>query len=131
VDLTSEYGQNYAIHSAWLRATFDGTPWTQPELYRAQSPITYISRVRTPVIMRYGGRSSTDDNIRQSYMLAQGFELYAGLRDTGVPVQFVLHPDQGHGIIDRDLYWDWVMRNIGWFDYWLLHEGTNPTADLR
>jgi hypothetical protein len=46
-------------------------------------------------------------------------------------VQFILHPDQGHGIIDRDLYWDWVMRNIGWFDYWLLHEGTNPTADLR
>jgi dienelactone hydrolase len=131
VDLTSEYGQNYAIHSAWLEATFDGTPWTRPERYRAQSPITYISRVRTPVIMRYGGCSSTDDDIRQSYMLAQGFELYAGLRDTGVPVQFILHPDQGHGIVDRDLYRDWVTRNLRWFDYWLLHEGTDPTADRR
>lgn len=125
VDLTSEYGQNYAIHSAWLKATFDGTPWTHPALYRSQSPITYISRVRTPVIMRYGGRGSTDDNIRQSYMLAQGFELYAGLRDAGVPVEFVLHPDQGHGITDRELYGDWVRRNIVWFNRWILNVRSN------
>jgi dipeptidyl aminopeptidase/acylaminoacyl peptidase len=129
VDLTSEYGQNYATHSAWLKATFDGTPWTQSSLYRAQSPITYITRVRTPVIMRYGGRSNTDDDIRQSYMLAQGFELYAGLRDSGVPVQFVLHPDQGHGIVDRELYWDWVGRNLRWFGYWVMREGTDPSAN--
>jgi dipeptidyl aminopeptidase/acylaminoacyl peptidase len=64
-------------------------------------------------------------------MLAQGFEFYAGLRDTGVPVEFVLHPDQGHGITDWGLYKDWVTRNLRWFNYWLRHEGTDPTAELH
>ena len=128
VDLTSEYGQNYATRASWAKAAFDGTPWTKPESYVSQSPITYVSRVRTPVIMRYGGRSDTHDHIRQSYMLAQGFEFYAGLRDTGVPVEFVLHPDQGHGITDWGLYEDWVARNVAWFNYWILHRGSNPLA---
>lgn len=130
VDLTSEYGQNYATRAAWARAVFDGTPWTRSEVYRSQSPITHVSRVRTPVIMRYGGRSDTRDHIRQSYMLAQGFELYAGLRDSGVPVEFVLHPDQGHGIADWHLYEDWVTRNLRWFEYWILGKGPEPAGTV-
>lgn len=126
VDLTSEYGQNYATRASWSKAAFDGTPWTNRKLYVSQSPITFVSRVRTPVIMRYGGRSDTHDRIRQSYMLAQGFELYAGLRDTGVPVEFVLHPDQGHGITDWCLHKDWVTRNVTWFAFWVLHQNSNP-----
>jgi len=129
-DLVSEYGQNYATHSALMKFMFDGPPWTQRERYVSQSPITYVDRVRTPVIMRYGGKSSTNDEVRQSYMLAQGFEFYAGLRDAGVPVRFILHPDQGHGIADHGLYRDWVARNIAWFDYWMLHKGTNPLDSI-
>jgi dipeptidyl aminopeptidase/acylaminoacyl peptidase len=128
-DLASEYGQNYATRSDWSIAAFDGTPWTRPTIYASQSPITHVSHVRTPVIMRYGGRSSTHDHVRQSYMLAQGFEFYAGLRDSGVPVQFVLHPEEGHGIGDWELYKDWMTRNVAWFDYWILHHGTDPTAN--
>ncbi len=127
-DLVSEYGQNYATHAALMKFMFDGPPWSRRRRYVSQSPITHVSRVRTPVIMRYGGRSNTDDDVRQSYMLAQGFEFYAGLRDTGVPVQFVLHPDQGHGIVDRELYKDWVKRNVAWFDYWMLQRGENPLS---
>jgi dipeptidyl aminopeptidase/acylaminoacyl peptidase len=111
-----------------LSSFFGGTPWTKPEVYAAQSPITFVARVRTPVLMRYGGKSATDDDVRQAYMLSQGFELYAGLRDAGVPVQFILHPDQGHGIADWDLYKDWVSRNLRWFNFWLRHEGANPTS---
>jgi dipeptidyl aminopeptidase/acylaminoacyl peptidase len=131
MNLASVYAQNYAVLSRLLSQAFDGTPWTRAELYAAQSPITYIGRVHTPVLMRYGGLSATGDNIRQSYMLAQGFELYAGLRDHDVPVQFVLHPDQGHGITDWQLYQDWIARNLRWFSYWLRHEGTKPTTSAR
>jgi dipeptidyl aminopeptidase/acylaminoacyl peptidase len=125
-DLRLDYGMNYAFHSSWFRAFFGGTPWERPEIYASQSPITLVQSVRTPVIMRYGARSSTDDQIRPSYTLAQGLEFYAGLRDAGVPVEFVLHPDQGHGAVDWTLYKDWVMRNLRWFDYWLRGEGKNP-----
>lgn len=130
-DLTSEYGQNYATRSTWAKAAFGGTPWTKPGLYASQSPTTYVGRVRTPVIMRYGGRSSTGDHVRQSYMLAQGFEFYAGLRDTGVPVQFVLHPYEGHGVEDWCLYEDWVTRAIAWFDYWIRQKGSRPAGGLQ
>lgn len=129
VNLVSEYGQNYATHALSDRWYFGGTPWTRPDIYAAQSPITHITRVRTPVLLRYGGRSSTQDAIRQSYMLAQGFELYAALSDCDVPVQFVLHPEQGHIIDDWSLYQDWVLRNLRWFDYWLRHRGRNPLGD--
>lgn len=131
INLLSEYGQNYATRSRLDKWYFGGTPWTHGATYARQSPITYLGRVRTPVLMRYGGSSSTHDNIRQSYMLAQGFELYAALHDNDVPVQFVLHPNQGHGIHDWKLYQDWVLRNLRWFDYWLRHEGEDPVASKQ
>jgi dipeptidyl aminopeptidase/acylaminoacyl peptidase len=130
-DLAVGYGQNYAMHANWLGHFFGGTPWTRPDVYAAQSPITYVSQVRTPVLMRYGGRSVTHDNVRQAYMLTQGFEFYAGLHDNNVPVEFVLHPDQGHGIADWGLYKDWVGRNLRWFDYWLRDEGTLPSGTVE
>lgn len=130
-DLRLDYGLNYAFHAEYSRTFFGGTPWDLPGVYAAQSPITHVDRVRTPVLMRYGGRGSTDDEIRLPYMLAQGLEFYAGLQDAGVPVEFVIHPDQGHGAVDWGLYKDWVTRNVRWFDYWLLHRGDGPPATLR
>jgi dipeptidyl aminopeptidase/acylaminoacyl peptidase len=130
-DLRTDYGLNYAFHSDWFKAVLGGTPWERPAVYARQSPITYVDRVRTPVLMRYGGRSSTRDHVRLSYLLPQGLELYAGLRDAGVPVEFVLHPDQGHGAVDWELYTDLVRRNLDWYDYWLRHQGTDPTAERR
>jgi dipeptidyl aminopeptidase/acylaminoacyl peptidase len=131
VDLASFYGQSYANMASMLRQAFDGTPWTKAATYQSQSPITYVTKVRTPVLMRYGGRSETGDNIREPFMLAQGYEFYAALRDNNVPVEFVLHPDQGHGIDDWGLYRDWMIRNLRWFGYWLQHEGSSPAAMNR
>ena len=130
-DLRMDYGLNYAFHSSWFKAFLGGTPWERPRLYARQSPITYVDRVRTPVLMRYGAMSSTRDHIRLSYLLPQGLEFYAGLRDAGVPVEFVLHPDQGHGAVDWELYTDLVKRNLDWYNYWLRHQGTDPTAEGR
>jgi len=127
-DLVSEYGQNYATRSSMAKAYFGGPPWVRRNVYDAQSPITFVDRVKTPVLMRYGGSGSTGDQVRQSYMLAQGFEFYAGLRDMGVPVEFVLHPFEGHGITSWDLYKDWIARNLRWFDFWLRDVGANPAG---
>jgi dipeptidyl aminopeptidase/acylaminoacyl peptidase len=130
IDLASEYAQNYATRALIQRWYLGGSPWGESQRYTEQSPITYIANARTPILMRYGGKSVTADGIRQSYMLAQGFELYAGLRDQNVPVQFVLHPYESHGIHDWLLYRDWVKRNLRWFDYWVRHQGDNPLTGL-
>jgi dipeptidyl aminopeptidase/acylaminoacyl peptidase len=123
INLASLFGQEYAFGMMFLRLRLGGTPWSRPQAYAAQSPITFVDRVRTPVLMRYGGRSaSAADAIRLSF-LAQGFELYAGLKENNVPVEFVLHPDQGHGIADWQLYRDWTRRTLAWFRRWLHGEG--------
>ena len=126
VDLTSFYGQTYAISAPALKHYFGGTPWTQEARYRSQSPITYVERVRTPVWMRYGGRSLTSDNVRPSFMLAQGLEFYAALRDNDVPVEFIIHPDQGHTIDDWELFQDYCDRILRWFGRWLQEGARSP-----
>jgi dipeptidyl aminopeptidase/acylaminoacyl peptidase len=119
INLSSLFGQEYALGAMSLRYRLGGNPWSRHFAYTAQSPITFVDKVRTPVLMRYGGRSeSAADAIRLS-MLAQGFEFYAGLTEGKVPVEFVLHPDQGHGIADWQLYRDWVNRSLAWFQRWL------------
>lgn len=129
VNLASLYGQSYAINSPLLRHYLDGSPWTQAERYRSQSPISHADRVRTPVLMRYGGRSATGDNIRPSYMLAQGLEFYAALRDHDVPVEFIIHPDQPHSVEDWGLFQDWTHRILSWFGRWLVQEGSSLTGE--
>ncbi|MGH7508977.1 MAG: S9 family peptidase [Gemmatimonadales bacterium] len=119
INLASLFSQTYALGTMSLRFRLDGNPWTQPAAYAAQSPITFVDRVRTPVLMRYGGRSaSAVDAIRFS-LLPQGLELYAGLKESNVQVEFVLHPDQGHSISDWHLYRDWIDRTMTWFRQWL------------
>jgi dipeptidyl aminopeptidase/acylaminoacyl peptidase len=124
INLSSLFGQEYAQGTMLLRYRLGGNPWTSRFAYTAQSPITFVDRVRTPVLMRYGGRSaSAPDAIRMS-LLAQGLEFYAGLTENKVPVEFVLHPDQGHAIADWQLYRDWVGRSLAWFRRWM------PRSDI-
>jgi dipeptidyl aminopeptidase/acylaminoacyl peptidase len=119
INLSSLFAHEYAMETMSLRARLGGTPWSHPKLYASQSPITFVDRIKTPVLMRYGGRSvSAADAVRSSF-LSQGFEFYAGLKESNVPVEFVLHPDQGHGIADWHLYRDWVDRTLAWFGRWM------------
>ena len=122
MNLTSFYGQSYAISSPHLKHYMRGSPSRRAPEYIAQSPITHVDRVRTPVLMLYGGSSVTGDNVRPSYMLAQGLEFYAGLKDHDVPVEFIIHPDQGHGTTDWGLFQEDCNRILRWFGRWLLHE---------
>jgi dipeptidyl aminopeptidase/acylaminoacyl peptidase len=130
VDLRTFYAEHYSLQSRYLQSMLDGTPWDQPDTYAAQSPITAIDKVHTPVLMRFGGASLTHD-FHPPYMATQGFELYAALHDRHVPTEFVFHPDQGHAITDWSLFRDWVARNLRWYDYWLSHVGANPAAAIN
>jgi dipeptidyl aminopeptidase/acylaminoacyl peptidase len=63
----------------YLRAT----PWDDPEVYRVTSPITYISKAKTPTLIQHGG---SDHRVP----VANGFELRQALEDHGVPVKMVV-----------------------------------------
>jgi dipeptidyl aminopeptidase/acylaminoacyl peptidase len=86
---------------------FGGSPWTgnRMEAYRAQSPITYASKIRTPTLIM----SDTGDS---RVPMTQAFKLYHALVDNGVETKFVAFPVPGHSpgdpIRQRDMYRRWI-----------------------
>ena len=61
-----------------------GYPWTA-ETYRKFSPMTYVDRVKTPILITHG------ENDRR-VAIAQAEEYYRALKSRGVEVRFVRYP---------------------------------------
>jgi dipeptidyl aminopeptidase/acylaminoacyl peptidase len=119
VDLISSYGQlrdDGGTDGAWwatgqfeLRATL----WEHPERYIENSPVLYLDKVTTPVLILHG---VNDDRVP----IGQGRELYANLSQLGKEVMFRQYAHEGHSISnvfeDRA---DMIYSQINWFDHYL------------
>jgi dipeptidyl aminopeptidase/acylaminoacyl peptidase len=125
INLLSYYGQAYLTNDTWMDIYFGGNPSTAQNLYLEKSPILYATQINTPTLLRYGAARFP----RPVAAPLQGMELFRALHERGVPVDFLYTPTQGHGIIDEEVYREWIRRNLGWFDYWVLGKGTNPLHD--
>jgi dipeptidyl aminopeptidase/acylaminoacyl peptidase len=66
-----------------------GTPWSRPEEYEKRSPVTYLSAVKTPVLVIHW-----EGDLRVP--ISQGEELYTGLRLLGKEAEFVRYPGGFH-----------------------------------
>jgi dipeptidyl aminopeptidase/acylaminoacyl peptidase len=96
---------------------FGGRPWEQPELARAQSPLTYVANVRTPLLMLHGAQ----DN-RVGVASAQAF--YRGLKEENREVELVLYPREGHEVTrsgEPEHRIDHMLRIIDWFERHITH----------
>jgi dipeptidyl aminopeptidase/acylaminoacyl peptidase len=87
----------------------EGQPWTSPENYRKYSPMTYVDRVKTPLMITHGER-----DLRVPIVQAEQF--YRALKKRGVPVVFLRYPREGHGIQEPNHQIDLVTRQIAWVD---------------
>lgn len=121
-NLLSYYGQAYLTNEGWLDYYLGGDPTSGPGRYLSQSPISYATDITTPTLIRVGEARFP----RPHAMPVQGMELLRALHQAGTPVEFLYHPTQGHLILDREVYRDWVARNIRWFDHWVLGMGPDP-----
>ena len=100
---------------------FAGTPWEADSLYRALSPMTYTSSMRTPMLIVH-----SDDDKRTP--ITDGEQLFVSLRKRGVPAEFVRYPRSFHGLSRTGPPWllvDRLERIRTWFAHWL---GTGETA---
>ncbi len=68
-----------------------GQPWTSPENYRKQSPMSYVDRVKTPIMITHGERD-------MRVPIAQAEQFYRALKKLGVDVVFLRYPREGHSI---------------------------------
>ncbi|MEE6262551.1 S9 family peptidase [Plantactinospora sonchi] len=83
-----------------------------PHPHDAVSPISFASRIRTPVLILHGAE---DTNVP----LGQAVYLHRSLRHFGVEHEFVIYPREGHSIRERNHQLDVMRRTRAWFDRWL------------
>jgi len=97
-----------------LRYVFKGSPWVGGNMtdYVAQSPITYVSQIKTPTLILH----DTADPI---VPITQSYQLYHALKDNGVPVKFVAYPVAGHHPDDPVSRQDVYRRWLDWLDQYL------------
>ena len=77
----------------WMAAistTEYGDPKTQPDLLRDLSPLGKLDRIRTPLMVQHG---ANDTNVP----VVEAEQVVASLKRRGVPVEYILFPDEGHG----------------------------------
>jgi len=67
-----------------------GDPVTEAAMLRDLSPIHKVDRVKTPLIVLHG---ANDTNVP----VVEAEQVVTSLKQRGIPVEYVLFPDEGHG----------------------------------
>lgn len=118
-NLISDYGtlwpSNVSKQEYWeMRSGRLGigiTPWENPEIYVKNSPIFYVDRVETPILMV---NNKNDKNVA----FEQGLEFFTALRRTGKRVWMLQYDNGGHGVRGKE-YRDYLFRMSQFFDHYL------------
>ena len=86
-----------------------GNPWDSRSRYLENSPVLYLDRVETPLLIVHG---SEDDAV--AVHLAE--EVFVDLRRLDKEVVFARYEGEGHSIEGYANQLDYVNRMLGWFD---------------
>jgi len=88
-----DFATFFAHTEPWIAAISKaeyGDPDTEADLLRDLSPLHRLGRVSAPTLVLHGAH---DTNVP----VAEAEHVVARLRDQGVPVEYILFPDEGHG----------------------------------
>lgn len=101
------------FHPTWFRKA----PWEDPDDFRARSPITYIDRVKTPLMLIEGEADW------RTPAMAGGEMMFRALKYRRIPTVMVRFPDESHELSRSGKPWHRVERLqhiVGWFDKWMM-----------
>lgn len=103
-----------------------GHLWEYRDRYIDNSPLFFLERVETPLLMVHGG---IDETVRPS----EAEEVFVGLRRLGKPVVYVRYEGEGHwqGTWGRANVVDYWNRMIDWFDTYLKRDQTDAPQPAR
>lgn len=92
------------------------TPLENPQAYVERSPVQYLATAKTPLLILHGKEDPRVDP-------SQSRILYRALKEKGdVPVRLVWYPGEGHGNRNAAARYDYTLRLMRWFD-WFLRQG--------
>jgi len=117
-DWTYWYGSSDA--QGLTEFEFYGKPWDNQKLYDTLSPIRYVSKVKTPMLI-----VQSEEDHRTPMGSAEIW--FMALKKQGVPVEMVRYPRSTHDLSRNGEPWllvDRLGRLRQWFGYWL--QGEKP-----
>lgn len=88
-------------------------PWQQPGLLADRSPLSWVERCRTPLLL-LGGLNDTRVHHSQPFLLYRAVKFA-----TDTPVRYIQYPGEGHGNRTNVYQLDYAMRSLQWFDHYL------------
>jgi dipeptidyl aminopeptidase/acylaminoacyl peptidase len=103
---------------AWMAAisTIEyGDPVTQKEMLASLSPIHRLDRVKAPTLVLHG---ANDTNVP----VVEAEQVAATLKQRGVPVEYVLFPEEGHGFRKAPNRIRSAVEIVRWFEKYLQPE---------
>jgi dipeptidyl aminopeptidase/acylaminoacyl peptidase len=109
-DLADMY---YLSDSADVMAEYFRKPWENQASYIAHSPITFVHRVTTPLLIQHGER-----DVRVPISNAQKF--YRALEALGKTVEYDVYPGGGHVYYEPAQQRESMRRSLEWFQRWIV-----------
>ncbi len=101
-----------------------GTPWEARKAFDEQSPLNYLTNVKTPALIFHGEK---DERVP----LGQSLETYRTLKRLGVTTRLVIYPDQGHALITPSYQLDKMRREFAWVEKYLTGSNARRTISSR
>jgi dipeptidyl aminopeptidase/acylaminoacyl peptidase len=108
-DLTDLY---YLADAGAVMDEYFKKPWENRESYAAHSPITFVEKVSTPLLLQHG---ENDPRVP----LASGRKFYEALKALGKTVEFDIFPRGGHVQYQPIAQHESMRRNLEWFQRWI------------
>jgi dipeptidyl aminopeptidase/acylaminoacyl peptidase len=98
-----------------------GDPATDAERHRRISPLFHTKNIKVPLLVVQG---ANDPRVLQ----VESDEIVQKVRDNGVPVEYVLFPDEGHGFTKRENRIKASDAFVSFLDKHLKQAGAPPAA---
>ncbi len=107
--LTDEY---YLSEGGQFMVDYFKRPWENRESYAAHSPLTFVQRVTTPLLIQHGERDAR-------VPVTGAWKFYRALKALGKTVEFDIYPRGGHVLYEPMLQREQMRRNLDWFTRWI------------
>ncbi len=90
-----------------------GSPWDKPLRYLENSPLFWLDKVETPLLMMHNDKDG-------AVPFTQGIELLSGLRRLSKPAWMCVYNGEDHNLVERKNRKDWSVRMSQFFDHFLM-----------
>ncbi|HUT80304.1 MAG TPA: S9 family peptidase [Candidatus Bathyarchaeia archaeon] len=91
------------------------SPFRDREIYNKTAPISKLKEAQTPMLIQHG-------ELDQRVPLSNAKELYRGLKEMNIPVEFFVYPGMTHSISKPKENRALMHQNLTWFNHYLLGE---------